>query len=265
MNRRFFLAASLSAPSLAASTAIAPGALDRFLQPTKYIDSSNPAVVALARSIAGSANSSMEVAIRIHDHVRDRINFGFSTGFYDQKASDVMELGVGYCNTKGTLFIALLRAAGIPARQHFVNIDAQVLAPFVNPGTSLVDHSFAEVFVQDQWRSVDSYVVDVKLFASAKRQLGIESKNLGYAIHKNGQSVWDGRSDSFSQFVNDDVVKGLTTKDYGVFDDVGAFYESGNGVNKLNFFVKASFGLFSRSVNQRIESVRNAGYPKAEN
>jgi transglutaminase-like putative cysteine protease len=42
-------------------------------------------------------------------------------------ASAVIRAGVGFCNPKSTLFVALLRGAGIPARQHMVSINMNVL------------------------------------------------------------------------------------------------------------------------------------------
>ena len=257
MNRRTFIITTISIADFAMATANLKGVNATYLRSTKYIDCDSLEIVKLANSLAVSSTTPTDTAIRIHNFVRDNVRFGFGSGFYDQKASMVLELGVGFCNTKGTLFIALLRAAGIPARQHFVDINASILTPFVDPGTELVDHSYTEVFLEEQWHKVDSYIVDAKLFSNAKKRLLVERKTIGYGIHRNGDFTWDGQSNRFSQFVDDKIFSRLTTKDYGVFEDVGAFYESGNGVNKLNFLVRAGFGLFTRSINQRIEAVRN--------
>jgi transglutaminase-like putative cysteine protease len=39
--------------------------------------------------------------------VRDGIKFGFPPKFDEVKASQVIDYGLGYCNTKATLFLAL--------------------------------------------------------------------------------------------------------------------------------------------------------------
>jgi transglutaminase-like putative cysteine protease len=171
----------------------------------------------------------------------------------------VLDAGVGYCNTKGTLFVAMLRAAGIPARQHFVNINARILAPFIDPGTPYVDHSYVEVWLGGRWWSTDSYIVDRSLHAVAQRRLRESGQVLGFGIHRDGTISWDGRSDSFSQFVRSSDFAALTTRDYGVYDDVGAFYASGNGVNTLNLLLKLGFRFFARAANGRIEALRGAG------
>ena len=166
--------------------------------------------------------------------------------------------GVGFCNTKGTLFAAMLRAAGISARQHFVDISAAILSPFIDPGTPYVDHSFVEVWVDGRWWSTDSYIVDRPLHTMAMKRLAAGGKVLGFGVHRDGSSDWDGASDSFCQYVRSPNFPTLSTRDHGVHDDVGAFYASGNGLNRLNPLLRLGFGFFARSANRRIEAVRGA-------
>jgi transglutaminase-like putative cysteine protease len=54
--------------------------------------------------------------------VRDDIKFGFPPAADWTSASETLQLGIGQCNTKGTLLLALCDAAGIPARLHFAPI-----------------------------------------------------------------------------------------------------------------------------------------------
>jgi transglutaminase-like putative cysteine protease len=227
-----------------------------YLEATRYIDSTHPSIVETARSVVGDAKTERERAVRIHDFVRDRIRFGWAPAFYDQRASEVLRGGVGFCNTKSTLFVALLRAAGVSARQHFVDINTRIVADFIDPGTPYVDHSFSEVLVDGEWRRVDSYIVDRPLAERARARLTCEGKSLGYGVHRNGVSEWDGTADAFSQLVNDGTMPDLTTRDHGLFDDVGAFYASGRAINRLPFPVRLIFGFFTRSANAKIEALR---------
>ena len=229
-----------------------------YMSPTHYIDSNHPAIVDTVHTITAGARDARDKAVRIHDFVRDQVRFGWAPSFYDQKASDVLAAGVGFCNTKSTLFVALLRAAGIPARQHFVNIHAGILAGLINPGTPYVDHSFAEVWLAGTWWQVDSYIVDRSLMTQAQARLAAENRLLGYGVHRHGVSEWDGRSHAFSQLVNDKSVPDLTTADHGIYADVGELYASGRGLNTLNIGARFLFGLFSRSANRRIEALREA-------
>jgi transglutaminase-like putative cysteine protease len=259
MNRRTaavsILAALPATPVCLASTG--SSMTEKFLSATAYIDSEHPRIRAAVNQSTSGLTSPVDRAVRIHDFVRDSVRFGWSTGFYDQSASEVLRHGVGYCNTKSTLFVAMLRAAGIPARQRFVNIHASILDPFTDPGTPYVDHSYTEVLLDRNWLSVDSYIVDKPLFAKAKRRLERETKVVGYGVHLDGTCEWNGKTDSFAQFVRTGRFPELTRSDFGVFEDVGAFYASGNGVNKFNGLVRLAFGLVARSANQRIEALRS--------
>lgn len=104
--------------------------LPGFLEETAYLNFSHPDVqTALAGLVADSDRAT---AVNIHNFDRDQVRFGWRGDLYAMSASEVLRAGVGYCNTKSTLFVALLRGAGIPARQHFVRINAEMLRPFVN-------------------------------------------------------------------------------------------------------------------------------------
>lgn len=54
--------------------------------------------------------------------MRDEIAFGYNTQD-DLPASRVLADGIGQCNTKGTLLMALLRAMDVPCRFHGFTID----------------------------------------------------------------------------------------------------------------------------------------------
>ncbi len=53
----------------------------------------------------------------IYNYVRDDVLFGYNIDD-GISASKVLADGYGQCNTKGTLFMALLRACNIPCRVH---------------------------------------------------------------------------------------------------------------------------------------------------
>ena len=61
----------------------------------------------------------------IYDFVRDEILFGYNVDD-NIPASKVLSDGYGQCNTKGTLFMALLRASGIPCRVHGFTINKEL-------------------------------------------------------------------------------------------------------------------------------------------
>lgn len=59
---------------------------------------------------------------QIYNFVRDEILFGYNVDD-SIPASKVLADGYGQCNTKGTLFMALLRGVNVPCRVHGFTID----------------------------------------------------------------------------------------------------------------------------------------------
>lgn len=249
--------ATLGAPLTGRSSEQAlPQDMAPWLERTRFIDHDHPSIRAVVEQAAPVALPPVERAVRLHDFVRDRVPFGWSPAFYDETASQVLASGVGFCNTKGTLFTALLRAAGLPARQHFVDIHADILFPFIDPGTDFVDHSFTEVHLGGRWLAVDSYIVDRPLERGARARLASENRVLGYGLHADGRSEWDGGSEAFAQFVRNGRWPTLSRRDHGVHRDIGAFIESGLAVNRLNALLRIGFGFFAGRANRRIAALR---------
>ena len=261
MTRRELLAAGMAMAIAACSRQSAPAnveqepAVDNFLQATDYIDTGHPAIANVVDRLVREDADPRTNAIALFEFVR-ALPFGFATGFWDNKASDVLRAGRGYCNTKSTLFVTLLRAAGIPARQHFVEIDAAVLHGILDPGTAMVDHSFAEVFLDGRWVATDAYIVDPPLFAAAQRQLAADGRLLGYSAHATGSNDWDGMSASFSQYNILDAHP-IGSRRWGVYADVGDFYARvGDTHNRLNALLRAGIGLVVAPANRRADTLR---------
>lgn len=107
--------------------------MEEYLKGTNLIDIDNPLIIEKTKKLIEDCKSEKEKAIKIHDFVRDEIKFGICPQFYNMKASQVLERKIGFCNTKATLFCALLRVAKIPCRIHFYNINKKILQEFINP------------------------------------------------------------------------------------------------------------------------------------
>jgi Transglutaminase-like superfamily len=228
-----------------------------FLAATRYIDAGHPAIVAAAERATAGADTDMERAVRLHDLVRD-MPFGWAPAFDEQKASEVLASGLGFCNTKSTLFAALLRASGIPARLHFAGISRRSLRGLITPPTTYVDHSWTEVLLDGRWIATDSYNVDPALHRAALARLRSENAQIGYGAHINGTCHWDGRSNSFSQFVDDGTVPDLSDADFGIHADIGAFYASGVGHNRPNPISRFAIRMLIIGANRRVRRLRDS-------
>lgn len=247
-------------PALA--RALAPEAqqeLKAHLIATDYLDCHHPEVQRLAQRLAADhPEDPRALAVATHDFVRDKIAFGWTGEFSAMRASEVLAAGRGYCNTKATLLIALLRANGIPARQHFVSLKDDILYGFLERPAGYVDHSWTEVLLADgRWIATDSYIVDPALFRKAQARLEREGRRLGYGVHVAGSMQWDGRSDSFAQAYNDGSVPELIRADFGVHRDTQAFYASGLGTDDLSWFTRMMFRAFlADGINGKVAATR---------
>ena len=93
-----------------------------YLAETKMLDYSNENIKQLIRERKWSDMAEFERLKTIYTFVRDEILFGYNVDD-SVPASRVLRDGYGQCNTKGTLFMALLRACDIPCRVHGFTID----------------------------------------------------------------------------------------------------------------------------------------------
>ena len=234
--------------------------MKEYLKETKFLNFNSNNIKYTVNNLVKDLQDDKEKSIKIHDFIRDTIMFGFNKKFYDMKASEVLDAKRGFCNNKSTLFVAMLRCAGIPSRIVFVDIDKNILQGIVDPRTDYVDHSYSEVYLNNKWIKVDSYIVDTKLFESAKLKLINSEKRIGYGIHKDGSSFWDGENDSFSQYVYNDL-ENISTKEYGVYEDIGHFYKNeAETWNKANLIQSTVFFLFSSAMNHTINKIRNENH-----
>ena len=260
-TRRQFIALSLAAGALPMETLAMESPSEDpadWLGATRYIDCNSAQVRATAASVTAGLSSPRDRAIALHRFVSQNTRFGFAREFWDNTASEVLRAGIGYCNTKSTLFVAMLRASGIPARQVFVDIHASVLGGILEPGTPYVDHSYVEAFVQDAWRATDAYIVDPAMFGPARRKALAEGRRMGYGVNPSGTTNWDGLSASFSQF-DLRTPDAISTKFFGVYRDVGDFYRRNDQAwNRLNSPLRAAMGLLARGANARAQSLRDA-------
>src|SRR3954466_12244455 len=86
---------------------------------TLQLDFSHPSIRIAAQKLTQLRQGAPERAVAIHEFVR-RLPFGAFADVSHVRASDVLRSRRGDCHSKGVLFVALCRAAGIPARLNFV-------------------------------------------------------------------------------------------------------------------------------------------------
>ena len=203
-----------------------------YLCPTELIDSGNSIVSMKAVELTQYCQTTIDKVLMIYNFVRDEIKFGWMSHFYNIKASELIETKIGYSQTKTTLFIALLRSIGIPARPKFVELSSKILYGYGMILGEHIDHSYSEVLIDHTWYKVDGYIIDRDLYSHAKQSLIANSRIYGYGIHLYGNIEWDGQSDCMIQAVNHHSTPNLISKEWEQFCDVNDFYLNTTDANE---------------------------------
>ncbi|MBI2208473.1 transglutaminase domain-containing protein, partial [Candidatus Woesearchaeota archaeon] len=121
-----------------------PEELKQFTQPQEVIDSNNQDIIELASKLAEGQDDLYVVVDKFAEWTKNNINYNLSTLTADvsQKASWVLEQKQGVCDELTSLFIAMLRSVGIPAR--FVSGVAYTNSPLFPENWG--SHGWAEVY-----------------------------------------------------------------------------------------------------------------------
>jgi Transglutaminase-like superfamily len=229
----------------------------RWLSATVQLDIKSTKLRTRMMAITQLLASEREKAVAIHDFVK-ALPFGCVADYSQLKATDVLKLGMGDCFTKGMLFVALLRAAGIPARLRFVSLPVHFLRAIIEPEEASIMHAMAEVHLGERWLVTDSYVPDLALQMAACARLAQEKRTLGYGVHIHGAVYWTGKSDASAQcHVKDE--SSLPTVDWDVADDPMSFYaDPSHSELRRNFATRLKWRLAAPIVNKRVAALRSA-------
>ena len=141
-----------------------------YLKPTRMLDYESSSIRKLIEKKGWKSLARFEQIKAIYNFVRDEILFGYNVDD-DIPASKVLRDGYGQCNTKGTLFMALLRSCGIPCRVHGFTIDKKLqkgaMTGFVYKNAPKnVFHSWVEILFEDIWYELEAFILDKKYLES---------------------------------------------------------------------------------------------------
>ncbi|KPF70286.1 transglutaminase [beta proteobacterium AAP99] len=196
----------------------------RLLQPTPLLNFTHPAIAALVQERGWRNLPIYERIGAVYDFVRNEIAFGYNEGD-ELPASAVLADGIGQCNTKSTLLMALLRAVDIPCRFHGFTIDkllqkgaitglAYALAP------QRIIHSWVEVAYEGRWVNLEGFILDGTYLASLQRRFADRQSFCGYGAATPDLSApgveWRGE--------NTYIQKEGVADDLGIFDSPDEFY-----------------------------------------
>jgi hypothetical protein len=146
--------------------------MNDYLSETRMLNFSHSAIQRLINKQGWRNMSEFDRIKGIYNYIRDEILFGYNIDD-DIPASKVLKDGYGQCNTKGTLFMALLRACGIPCRVHGFTIDKKLqrgaMTGFVYKNApDNVFHSWVEVRFEEKWYELEAFIIDKQYLDNLK-------------------------------------------------------------------------------------------------
>jgi transglutaminase-like putative cysteine protease len=228
---------------------------ERWLVNTPLLQFDHPKIRLLAVRLTALQPTARLKALAVVRYI-SALPFGAIADSTGTSAMAVLKAGMGDCHTKSTLLVALLRAIDIPARIRFVSLRPDFLRGIIDTGETPIEHGCAEVMLAGKWLGLDSYVVDTTLAVAAKSRLRQEGRKLGYGMHVDGSTSWNGSTPSFGQFSATDT-HSLPLRDWGVFDDPYQFYSSTPFVkSRLNWSSRVKWLVGARVVNRKVKELR---------
>lgn len=228
--------------------------MKKYLRETKMLDYSSKNIQQLIRERNWNDIEEFERLKSIYTFVRDEILFGYNI---DDTvcASKVLTDGYGQCNTKGTLFMALLRACNIPCRVHGFTIDKELQKGamtgivYKNAPRNVL-HSWVEVYFEDTWYELEAFILDVQYL----RKLQIKNSDCTGAFCGYGVAVKDFKHPVIDFDRNNTYIQSEgINQDFGVYDSPDDLLkEHHQEMSELMAFLYRNLGrhLMNRNVNK---------------
>jgi Transglutaminase-like superfamily len=201
---------------------VSPEARLMWLRETAQLDFTTAKLRILATRLTQLCAHDRAKAVAVHNYVQS-LPLVFAPDFLHVKASEVARLGYGDCHTKGILWVALMRALGIPARLRFITSPVGFLAGLIDTHTNSMCCALGEVFLDGHWHQTDTYVEDDAFAREARALLSLEHHFAGYGLHAMGERTWTSQSDSHSHRSPADEGS-MPIMDWGVAHDPEYFY-----------------------------------------
>jgi len=131
--------------------------IEKYLQPTFFIDCDNPRIKELAEEITRGQHDNIEKAVSLFYYARDQVKYSLYTRKScpeDFRASNILAVGKGFCVQKAIVLAALARAVNIPAALGFARLRNNIIPEKTKEwlrGDLLPFHGFTELYLDDKW------------------------------------------------------------------------------------------------------------------
>lgn len=234
---------------------------DPLLASSPLLDFDHPSLSQLVRNRGWKSLPTHDRIGAIYNFVRNEIAFGYNRAD-DIPASEVFADGFGQCNTKGTLLMALLRAAGVRCRLHGFTIHKAlqrgVVPELVYPiAPEEIIHSWVEVETETGWVNLEGFILDAAFLSTLQSTFSDTSSLCGYGAGTDCLTAppveWTG-GDTYIQ-------KTGIAQDFGTFDAPDDFYAN----HRQSFsFVKDFLyrNIVRHWMNARVRRIRSGHVPR---
>ena len=221
------------------------------------LDYSSAPIQRLIRQRKWKSLGEFERIKAIYDFVRDEVLFGYNISD-NVCATKVLADGFGQCNTKGTLFMALLRACGIPCRVHGFCIDKKLqegaMTGFVyNNAPREIFHSWVEVYFEGKWYELEGFILDKRYLTKLQRiNSGCSGAFCGYGV-----AVKDFKHPVIEFNKNSTYIQSEgIVRDFGVYDSPDELLkEHGQDLSQFKEFLFRNLGR--HLMNRNVKKIRN--------
>ena len=231
--------------------------MNKYLQQTKMLNYSDPKIQQLIQERKWNSLDDFERLKAIYNFIRDEILFGYNTDDAIP-ASRVLADGYGQCNTKGTLFMALLRACNIPCRVHGFTIDKKLQKGAMTGivyknAPQNVFHSWVEVYFEDKWYELEAFILDKKYL----RKLQEQKQDCTGAFCGYGVAVKDFRHPVIDFDRNNTYIQSEgINQDFGVYDSPDELLkEHHQEMSAIKAFAYRNLGR--HLMNRNVKKIRN--------
>lgn len=231
--------------------------LEKYLRETRMLDYSNSSIQELIRSRGWREIEDFERIKSIYNFVRDEILFGYNIDD-DIPASRVLSDGYGQCNTKGTLFMALLRACDIPCRVHGFTIDKKLQKGAMTGlvykrALQNVFHSWVEVYFEETWYELEAFILDKQYL----EKLQAMNTDCVGAFCGYGVAVMDFQHPIIDFNRNNTYIQSEgINQDFGVYDCPDDLLKEHH--QELSLIKKVAYRYYGRHImNRNVRKIRN--------
>ena len=230
--------------------------MNKYLEKTNLLDYDNASIQKLIYEKSWMKLNELDRIKSIYNYVRDEILFGYNIDD-NIKASKVLKDGYGQCNTKGILFMALLRACNIPCRIHGFTIDKTLqkgaMTGFVyKKAPNNVLHSWVEVFYDNIWYELEGFILDKPYLTHLQDKFNsVNGRFLGYGV-----AVKDFKNPVIDFNKNNTYIQSEgINQDFGVFDNPDLLFN--NHKQDIKGFKRFLFRHYGRhKMNKNVRRIR---------